>query len=450
MALNEAQREYLKTFVAKYAARSPGSRERRERAWPHLADPRSSIGFSQHAPAAVRELWLATKGLRYPIVAGRCQGEKVWDIDGNQYVDYGLGFGVNLFGHNPEFIQRALHERIALGSPMGFQSECANEVAAGICALTGAERVAFCNTGTEAVMGAIRVARAMTGRAKIVVFAESYHGSHDDVVGAIGATHGISPAHAAECLVLQYGTEESLQAIAQHSDQIAAVLVEPVQARRPDLQPAEYLHRLRALTHERRILLVFDDVLLGFRIHPGGCQAHFDIRADLATYGKVIGGGMPIGVLTGKSEYMDCIDGGVWRHEDESYPVRDKIWFAGTFNKNPLTMATTRAVVDRLREAGSGLQDSLNRMAEQFATRLGQWLTENGMPVSIARFGSMFRFKSSPELTLLIQHLHLRGIFTWEGMVFFLSTAHTERHLDELEQAVKDSLLTMRRGGYIQ
>lgn len=443
--LSAEQKAYLDRFCDEYTAKTRSSQDRRLAGWPTLADPRSSSGFAAAGPMG--EYWKASKRLRYPLVGDRCDGARVWDIDGNEYIDFGLGFGVHLFGHRPDFIVEALTERLARGTPTGFQSEAANEVAAGIAKLTGAERVAYSNTGTEAVMSAVRLARAATGRRKVVTFEHSYHGSWDDVVYSIGATLGVSRKE--DVLVLDYGNPTALEQIAAHAADIACVLVEPVQARRPSLQPAEFLRELRDLTAKQGIALIFDDVLLGFRNHPGGCQAHFGIRADLATYGKIIGGGMPIGIVTGSARYMDLIDGGPWRFDDDSLPSGPKIWFAGTFNKNPMTMASTRAVVNRLLAAGNALQEGLTEKARALDERLSGWLRDQAMPYKIARFGSMFRFESAPHQTLLIQHLHMRGIYTWEGMVFFISTAHDDASVARLEEAVKDSLLTMRRGGYL-
>ncbi len=447
--LTADQEAYLDRFCAEYVARTRRSQAQREAGWPTLADPRSSSGLPPAGP--MREFWMATKRLRYPLVGTRCDGVRVHDADDNEYIDFGLGFGVHLFGHRPAFVWQAIAERLEQGTPIGFQSEAANEVAEGIAKLTGSERVAFANTGTEAVMSALRLARAHTKRDVVVVFEHSYHGSYDDVVHSIGATRGVTGARAPDVLVLQYGEDSALERIEAEADRIACVLVEPVQARRPALQPTRFLHQLRALTERRSIVLIFDDVLLGFRVHPGGCQAHFDVRADLATYGKVIGGGLPIGVVTGRADIMSLVDGGPWRHEEPgSFPAGDKVWFAGTFNKNPLTMAATRAVVQHLLEQGPALQQRLTDKAAALDERLSAWLTEQRIPVRIARFGSMFRFESAPHLALLIQHLHLRGVYTWEGMVFFVSTAHTDADMDRLEVAVKDSLLAMRRGGYLE
>src|SRR5688572_14110512 len=146
--LSPAQLRYLERFAGAYTARTPRSAALRRAAWPFLADPRSSSGYSSHAPRPMRELWAATKRIRYPLGGQRCAGSRVWDIDGNEYIDFGLGFGVHLFGHKPDFIVEAMHRRIDAGLPMGFQSDVARDVAEQIARMTGAERVAYCNTGT--------------------------------------------------------------------------------------------------------------------------------------------------------------------------------------------------------------------------------------------------------------------------------------------------------------
>jgi glutamate-1-semialdehyde aminotransferase len=447
--LSHPQLRYIAQFADAYTARTPRSAAVRGAAWPFLADPRSSSGYSIHDPLAMRELWAATKRIRYPLVGQRCAGSRVWDIDGNEYIDFGLGFGVHLFGYSPEFIVEAMHRRIDAGMPMGLQSDVARDVAEQIAGMTAADRVAFCNTGTEAVMVALRLARAVTGRSKIVVFANSYHGSFDATVPAIDSVLGVTPGAAQDTIVLDYGADASLRRIAEVADQLAAVLVEPVQARKLELQPKAFLAEVRRITAEHGAALIFDEVMLGFRIHQGGCQAHFGVKADLATYGKIIGGGMPIGVVTGSARFMDPIDGGAWRDTDDSLPEVDKIWFAGTFNKNPLTMACTQAVVERFSQEGPALQERLNQRAEALVDRLSSWLREHRMPVSIARFGSMFRFVGPLPTTLLIPHLRMRGIYTFEGMLFFVSVAHDDNDLVALEEAVKDSLLAMRQGGYL-
>jgi len=332
--------------------------------------------------------------------------------------------------------------------PMGLQSDVSRDVSERIARMTGMERVTYCNTGAEAIMVALRLARAVTGRDKIVVFASSYHGSSDATIPGLGMVLGVTPGAIQDTIVLEYGADASLQRIAELGDQLAAVLVEPVQGRQLWLQPAAFLAELRRITAEHGTALIFDEVMLGFRIHQGGCQAYFGIKADLATYGKIIGGGMPIGVVAGSARFLDAIDGGAWNDADDSLPDVEKIWYSGTFTKNPLTVACAQAVVERFSQEGPALQQRLNQRAESLVDRLSIWLREHRMPVSIVRFGSMFRFLGSPQLTLLAFHLAMRGIYVAENMLFFVSVAHSDNDLLALEEAVQDSLITMRKGGY--
>jgi glutamate-1-semialdehyde aminotransferase len=449
MPLDDRQRHHLDELVRQYAHRTRASQQRREQAWPALADPRASQGLFDELPPAAREAWLATKALRHPLVAERAEGARVWDIDGNEHIDFCMGFGVHLFGHRPAFLDQALRSALDRGLPIGYQSERANAVATAIAAMTGAERVAFCNTGAEASMGALRLARAASGRDGIAVFAGSYHGSYDAVLPATGMHRGLSERQRADTLVLAYGDPQSLERIAEHASTLAAVFVEPVQARNLRLQPAQFLHELRALTRERGIALVFDDVLLGFRVHQGGSQAWFGVQADLTTYGKILGGGLPIGVVTGAARYLDAIDGGRWSAHDDSRPAGNKVWLAGTFTKNPLTMAAADAVTRQLEAAGPALQAGLNATTARLVERLKAWLSEHAMPVQVEHFGSLFRFAMAPSLWILLAHLRMRGIYAFDGMTFFVSTAHVEPDLERLESAVHEGLLAMRDGGFI-
>jgi glutamate-1-semialdehyde aminotransferase len=396
------------------------------------------------------ELWKLTWRLSFPIVGRRAEGAYLWDIDGNRFVDFANGFGVHLFGHRPAFLVEALQAAIETGlPPLGMQAEQTNEVAQRIAAMTGAERVTFATTGTEAVMAAIRLARAVTGRDRIAMFAHSYHGHSDAVLPTVGVRLGLPSQQKNDTMVLDYGTPQSLELLAQAQDTLAAVLVEPVQARRLGLQPQGYLRELRELTAKAGIALVFDDVLLGFRIHPGGSQAHFGIRADITTFGKVVGGGMPIGVVTGSSRYLDRVDPGYPTLLGATQP-RDRFFSsAGTFCKNPLVLEAALAVLRRLEAEGAGLQEGLNAKTSRLVNRLNVWFERESFPARIESFGSLFRFVHAPKLNLLIPHLILRGIYTTEQGTFNLSTAHTQNDLECFVIAVKDSFSSMRRGGVI-
>ena len=309
-----------------------------EETWPALADARSSQGLFAGTPPRAKAAWLAQKRCATPSSPLAPTVHRSGDIDGNVYTDYCLGFGVHLFGHRPHFLQAALAEQLERGLPIGFQSDRANQVARAIVAMTGMERVAFCNTGAEAVMGALRLARAVTSRDRIVCFAHAYHGSYDGTLPAIDMPSGLPASLRRDVQVLEYGSPASLQAIADGADGIAAVLVEPVRARSPSLQPVEFLRALRTLTRDRGIALVFDEVLLGFRIHQGGCQNYFGVCADLATYGKILGGGLPIGVIAGSARFLDRIDGGCWHHAGDSARAATGL-VRRYLHQNPLTMA---------------------------------------------------------------------------------------------------------------
>lgn len=350
--IQQKQHQYLQKFIHDYNQRTKKSKQISQKNRPFFTDHKASIIFT-----------IPFKEICYPIVGDRSFGSKIWDIDGNEYLDFSMSYGVNLFGHNPPFIKQAIEEQLEQGIHLGLQSEVACEVAQMICELTNMERVALSNTGTEAVMTAIRLARTATNRQQIALFSGSYHGHFDGTlvktktVDGIRQTlpiaPGIPPSIVEDVLVLDYDNPESLALIEKHKDELAAVLVEPVQTSHPQLQPKKFLQQLRQLTKETGIALIFDEMVTGFRIHPGGAQAWFDIEADLATYGKIVGGGMPIGVIAGKAAYMDGIDGGMWNYGDASYPQAKKTFFAGTYCQHPLAMATARAVLKQLKRHGT-------------------------------------------------------------------------------------------------
>jgi amino acid adenylation domain-containing protein len=395
----------------------------------------------------------------YPIVGERAQGARTWDIDGNEYIDITMGFGVNLFGHHPPFIIEALEQQLHKTMQLGLQTTLAGQVAQLICELTGMERVTFCNTGTEAVMTALRLARTATNRHKIVQFTMSYHGHFDGTLGEAQAepeslstlpiAPGVTPNTVADTWVLDYGEPQSLELIRAHADEVAAVLVEPVQSRRPDLQPKAFLQQLRQLTLELNIPLIFDEMITGFRVHPGGAQAWFGVQADIATYGKIVGGGMPIGIIAGKATYMDGIDGGFWNYGDASYPQANTTFFAGTFGKHPLAMATSLATLEQIKQQGPALQERLNQRTTYLVETLNDYFEKQEMPIRLAQFSSLFRFTYSSNLDLLYYHLLEKGIYVWEGRNCFLSTAHTDEDIKYIIKAVKESVNELRQGGFL-
>ncbi len=345
--LDSDQQQYLDALIAKYVKRTPGSKRLTDKARTRLADPRAVAGF--------RPQW---KEMVYPLVTDRAKGSRIWDVDGNEYIDIVNGYGAIMFGHSPQFVLDAVREQIELGVAIGPQSPLAGEVAAQICELTGNDRVTFCNTGSEAVMAAIRVARTVTGRDRIIYFAGDYHGTFDEVLvrntprGTVPLAPGIPLANTGNVVVLEYGADASLEYIRKNASEIAAVLIEPVQTRNPGLQPIAFIKTVREITEQAEIALIIDEVVTGFRLAPGGVQEAFGVRADLATYGKVIGGGYPIGVLSGKAKFMDALDGGAWQYGDTSIPEVGVTFFAGTFVRHPQALAAARSVLNHLKNAG--------------------------------------------------------------------------------------------------
>src|SRR5690606_13046905 len=205
------------------------------------------------------------------------------------------------------------------------------------------------------------------------------------------AAAGILYENVQNVLVLEYGTDESLNIIPERGDEIAAVLVEPVQSRRPEFQPVDFLKALRSITEKSNTLLIFDEVITGFRSHPGGAQALFGIKADIATYGKVIGGGISIGAIMGKRDYMDALDGGFWQYGDQSIPEVGVTYFAGTFVRHPLALAAAKASLLYMKEQGPSLQHKLTSITTAFAENLNKEFQNRRLPIAVTHFSSLWR-----------------------------------------------------------
>jgi amino acid adenylation domain-containing protein len=445
--LTPSQRAHIDELIAQTVARTAESKRLTQRYRGVLADPRVAAGF--------RSEW---KEMVYPITCVRAKGSRLWDVDGNEYIDLLNGFGQTAFGHAPDFVVDAVNEQLQRGFAIGPQTELAGEVAELFCELTGNERVTFCNTGSEAVMAALRVARTVTGRSRIVMFDGSYHGQFDEVlVKSARTSHrslpvalGIPDEAVANITVLPYGTPETLQYIREHASELAAVIVESVQSRHPALRPKEFLTEIRAITQASGTAFIFDEVVTGFRMHPGGMQAVFGIRADLATYGKVVGGGLPIGILAGRAQFMDALDGGHWQYGDDSSPQVAPTFVAGTFVRHPLVMAAVLAVLRHLKAAGPALQDAISRRTERLVMRLNAELERRGISTRIETYGSLFYLNFAGEdrlASLLFYHLRLRGIYVQEGFPSFLTTEHTDADVDTIVEAFMQSLDELQRVG---
>lgn len=439
---SERQVRYLDEFVAGYCRKFKTSKMMTQKYRHVLADNRASAGFKPH-----------TKELTFPILAERSQGAHIWDVDGNRLLDITMGFGVHLFGHNPEPVKKRIAKQLKNGFPIGPQSPLAGRVSELICELTGHERVVFCNSGSEATMTAIRMARAHTGRSKIVIFSESYHGTFDGFLartqqkdGASVSTPvsaGVVESSVQDTVVLEYGDPAALETIRQIGSDLAAVIVEPVQSRRPWLQPKEFLQSLRDITTEKGVVFIWDEVITGFRIAAGGAQEHFGIKADLASYGKIAGGGMPIGLIAGDARILDLIDGGYWAYGDDSVPQSDQIFFAGTFTKHPLTMAAAIETLETIASQKDTLYADLNAKTRQLAEASNALFQQHGVDIKVECFGSLFRYVSRKNIDLFFSHLMMEGVYVWEGRNCFLSTAHSSEDLATILDATRKSIVKL-------
>ncbi|MEQ3530216.1 amino acid adenylation domain-containing protein [Pseudoalteromonas sp. XMcav11-Q] len=439
-----AMRQHLAALSDSYIAKTHSSKALVSKYRARLADCRASAGFR-----------LSSKELLYPVFSKRCEGAYIWDIDDNRYIDITMDFGTNLFGHNPDFIKAALAQQLEAGMQLGLASPDAPEVAALICELTGLERASFCNSGTEAVMTALRLARTVTKRDKIVQFSGAYHGHYDGTLATESPEQGVEAMCAgvrygaiADNLVLPYGDDEALEVITREAQHIAAVIVEPVQSRHPENQPWAFLRKLRTLTEAYGIALIFDEMITGFRAHPGGVQGLIGVKADMATYGKIVGGGMPIGVVAGAATYLDAIDGGNWQYGDDSYPLTDTTFFAGTFCKHPMTMASAKAVLQAIKSQGPTLQQGINDKTAAFKAHLNAFFETHDVPIRIEAFASLFRFRFSQNLDVFFYEMLERGVFIWEGRNCFFSAAHTDEDIAAVINAVEASVLSLKRAGY--
>ena len=399
-----------------------------------------------------------TKEVVYPLVVNKSKGSRVWDIDGNEYIDALNGFGSNFLGYQPDVLKQAVLQQVENGYEIGPQHELAGDVCKLITEFTNFDRAALCNTGSEAVLGAMRIARTVTGRTLIIAFSGSYHGINDEVIvrgtkklKTIPAAPGIMPEVVQNMLILDYGTDETLRIIQERAHEVAAVMVEPVQSRRPEFQPVEFLKKVRQITQSSGTVLIFDEVISGFRMHPGGAQSMFGIKADLGTYGKVIGGGMPIGAIAGIKQYMDALDGGFWQYGDDSQPEAGVTYFAGTFVRHPLALAAAKASLEYMKAKGPALQQGLNSLTQYLAAELNVTCEKEGLPLFIPSFGSLWKIKFKEELPygeLLFTLMRDKGIHIWDLFPCFLTEAHTKDDVDKIITAFRTSVDEMITSGF--
>ncbi|WP_170464913.1 non-ribosomal peptide synthetase/type I polyketide synthase [Ruegeria arenilitoris] len=449
--LTPQQLAFAQDLAGKYSQRYAKSKEYVQTYRSVMADPRTAAGF--------RSEW---KELVFPIVCERSKGARLWDIDGNELIDLVSGFGPIAFGHSPDFIIDAITRQMELGFAIGPQCDLAGPVLERFAKFVGHERATFCNTGSEAVMAAMRIARTVTGRDQIVVFGNDYHGQFDEVLvkgksrggdpAALPIAPGIPRSSLSNMVVLPYGAPESLDWIRENIGAVAAVVVEPVQSRNPTLRPKDFVRELRHITHENGAALVMDEIVTGFRVGARGMQGEWDIQADMATYGKVIGGGMPIGMLAGSARFMDALDGGMWQFGDDSVPEASPTFFAGTFVRHPLVVAAVDATLDHMETNGSDLWQRTAARTADAVERMNVILEARGLPRLVESYSSWFVPKLmdfDPNAALFYPLMKMAGIHVQVGYACFFTTAHTEQDFDAVVTAFEQSVDALRNVGIL-
>lgn len=450
--LTPEQLAFAQDLARRYSARNPGSKAYAQKYRATLADPRTAAGF--------RAEW---KELVFPVVADRSKGARIWDTDGNEYIDLVNGFGQTAFGHSPDFVIEAVSRQMERGFAIGPQSDLAGPVAERFAKMVGHERVTFCNTGSEAVMAAMRLARAVTGREQIVVFSNDYHGQFDEVLvkgklrgagdpAALPIAPGIPRSGLANMKVLPYGAEESLDWIRANARDIAAVVVEPVQSRHPELRPRDFVRALRDITAEFGTALVMDEVVTGFRVGPRGMQGEWDIQADMATYGKVVGGGMPIGMLAGSRRFMDALDGGMWSFGDASVPEAAPTFFAGTFVRHPLVLAALDATLDHIEKHGPDLWGRVAERTQKLVEEMNIMLAQRGLPRLVEGYSSWFVLNLAdhdPNAALIFPLMRLKGVHVAVGYLCIFTTQHSEEDFQRVAQVFEEAVDELRSVGIL-
>ncbi|MFK8103091.1 MAG: amino acid adenylation domain-containing protein, partial [Saprospiraceae bacterium] len=449
--LTPQQRKYLTEFIQNYTTRTKSSQALIAKQRPRYADPRSITSFNK--------IW---KDMVYQIAIDRSKGSKIWDLDGNEYVDYVMAFGISLMGHTPDFIQTAVQEQLAKGIELGVLTPLAHQVAELLCELTGMERVTFVNTGSEALAAAVRSARTVTGKDKIIVFEGDYHGISDELLAraiqrngksvTMPVSPGIPLSLMQNVMVLNYDDPKLLTIIEENAEDLAAILIEPVQPMNPHLQRKALFHQIRTITSQQDIALIFDEMITGFRVAPGGAQEWFDIEVDLVCYGKILSGGLPMAALAGKSKYLDVFDGGMWQFGDDSIPEAGVTFFGGTFVKHPLCLASAYAALTEIKRRGPELYHELNEKTRRFAERLRQLFLATKVPLRIYSTASVFSIQvvdDNPIARLFYFYLRAKGVHLTEraGLV---STAHSEEDLDFTYRMIEEIIKEMQTASFFK
>ncbi len=384
------------------------------------------------------------------------------DYSGNIYIDTALGAGTHILGHANPLIVREIEKQAREGTLYILPNKCAHEVGKFLLqAVPCFSGFVFCNSGTEATIRATRIARAYSGKKKVAMFSGGWHGGNDmllfeeDYNGdetrpmPMFKSAGVPEELMGMTVMLPYNNDAAFDLIEQHKDALAMVIIEPSQGSNPRDDVGKFLRELRQVTAKHNIVLCFDEIVTGFRVALGGCQEYYGVEADIATYGKTLGGGLPVGMVGGTEDVMKVVKG---------YNKEKPVFMGGTFSANPLVMRVARTVLQHLIENREYIYSYLNENSQYIRNKVNEFCVSNQIPVRMMGIGSMSRIiftdkmiKSRRERDkyevgdalqkLFYSYLRLeKGVHISGNRILFLSTAHKREHIEKIVCSIVETL----------
>ncbi|MDY4987395.1 MAG: glutamate-1-semialdehyde 2,1-aminomutase, partial [Eggerthellaceae bacterium] len=390
-----------------------------------------------------------------PIVYDHAKGSRIWDVDGNEYIDFISSWGPMILGHRPEAVENAVRAQLEKGCSFGAPCVAETKLAETVCRLVpSAEKARMVSSGTEATMSAIRLARGYTHRDKFIKFEGNYHGHSDALLAAAGSgvatlsipgNPGITPGAVADTLIARYNDLGSVRALFEaYPEDVAAIIVEPIAGNMGCVPPAEgFLQGLRDLCDEFGAVLIFDEVINGFRASLGGAQQLYNVMPDITTLGKIIGGGFPVGCFAGRAEIMDCL------------APAGQVYQAGTLSGNPVAMEAGLAMLTELEKGG--VYKKIDALGARLEDGLNGIIAKYSLPCCVNRSGSVLTlfftegpvtdWDSASKSNIQMFDKYFEGM-TERGFIIapsqyeclFVSAAHTEVEIDSFIAAADEVL----------
>lgn len=398
----------------------------------------------------------------FPIFFERGEGAKIFDVDGNGYIDYTLSFGPLILGHRPAKVVKAVKEQLDKGWIYGAQHELEIKLSEKLTQIIPcAELVRYSNTGTEAVQTALRLARAYTGKNKIIKFEGHYHGWVDNILvsyhpkleetGSMASPHSVLTSSGQvksvlkDIIILPWNNLEILEeTVKRHKDEIAGIITEPMMCNSGVIYPAKgYLEGLRKIATENNIVLIFDEVITGFRLALGGAQEYFNVIPDIATFGKAMAAGFPISCIAGRRNIMDLI-------------IRGNVIHAGTFNSNPVSIAAAYAAVTELEKNNGEIYGHIFSLGKKLKEGMEEIVKDAGFPALLQGPGPMFHLFFTHRKSVnhyrdylesdmesyerFIEYLLQEGILSLNRGIWYVSAAHSDEDIDKTLGAVRRAI----------